>query len=101
MLGRTYPSTYAGGTAVQFGLAGDTALDYATLSTASAFAYSGYDLAFGATFSEPNAVVPEPAAPAAVLTLILCAGLFVLRLRQRRHTARLPATTAGAPLSLP
>jgi hypothetical protein len=102
-IGYTFNSTYAGGDLVMFGLTGGTALSYATLSTATRSTFSSYDLAFGATFSEPGlSAVPEPAAPAAVLTLALCAGLFVLRRRQLR-VATASATLAariGASLSL-
>lgn len=55
---------------------------------------SSYDLAFGATFSAPGlTAVPEPATAVAGLGLAFVAGLFALRLQQRRRAATAAASS--------
>jgi hypothetical protein len=70
-----------------------TPLSYANLSTASIANYgaSGYDLAFGATFSEPSlSAVPESSMIAAAFGIAFVTGLFVLRRRQQRSLTASP-----------
>lgn len=91
-VGATYSNHYPGGGLYEL-FRNAASMSFNDLYSAPFSDYSYFsDLAFGATFSAPGlTAVPEPATAIAALGLAFVAGLFALRLHQRRR-----ATVAAA-----